>query len=465
MAEKVHPAVAGLVTKVGNVLERAMRSAACRKLLVAVSGGADSMCLLHIVAQLAEKLSIDPVVVHVNHGTRPSAAHDQSFVERMATEWGLPVQSYVVHPAGTSEAELRRVRYEAFRCTAESSGTGQLALAHNQDDLVETLLMNLLRGAGLHGFHFPDIQITGKLTLLRPLSQIPRRDILQYLDAHSIEYCTDETNDSTAATRNRIRHVLLPLLEAEFNPSVRDALVRCAAVLSTTDEYLTLQAGHELDRCAKMVRRADVLPVRWLRRRPAALQQRILRMWITQALPDAFVSFEHLKLLIHMLEDGHVRPVMLPGGSAVVCTLRALWLYNANSFEPIDPEQEPSAKLARAHCTLFDSALSEMKEHLHLERATGSVTMLNGRTVIVSTSAAPGFTVRNRLQGDRLAAGGKLKNVLIDDKIPVYVRDYLICVADERNRIVHVFGLDRLNGRIRKKLGRNSPAFHLQRQA
>ena len=193
-----------------------------RRIAVGLSGGVDSVVLLH---QLSRRQAVS--AIHVHHGLSPNADAWAKFCRRLCKRWGIPLQVRkvkVLKGRQGLEAAARLARYEAFR----TSKADCIALAHNLDDQAETVLMNLLRGAGRRGASgmAERSRLDGKL-LLRPLLGVPRKSILRYAREHGLEWIEDETNRSEALTRNFIRLRVGPLLESRF-PRWKESLARAA---------------------------------------------------------------------------------------------------------------------------------------------------------------------------------------------------------------------------------------------
>jgi len=262
--------------------EHNMFPAGTGKALVAVSGGPDSMCLLHSLNTLAEELDITLAVAHLNHGTRGADSdRDEEFVEKTAAAMGLDytagrIGRDVPPPAGpgSPEALLREARYSFLHDAAASCGASRIALGHNMDDQAETVLMRMIRGtsatgmAGIRPVHG---------SLVRPLLFTSRADITRYCEENSLEYMTDATNADQDFTRNRLRHSLIPLLEKEYNPQVRERLAGLAALLREDADFLDELAGI----AAGLLLREEtgkrlVFVMKGMRRLPGPILKRVL---------------------------------------------------------------------------------------------------------------------------------------------------------------------------------------------
>lgn len=218
--------------------------------LVGVSGGADSMCLLSLLLSVREELSLTLTVCHVNHGIRGEHADgDATFVEAFCKEQGIPcvvkqadVPAYVRETGLGTEEAARILRYRAFSEVYGEIGADKLAVAHNMEDLAETVLFRLTRGTGMRGMggirEMSTLEIGGRtLTVIRPLLSFHRSGITAYLKAQGISWREDETNRETEYGRNRIRHEVLPELNA-LNPKAVDHIAAFSEQMRQMSDYL-----------------------------------------------------------------------------------------------------------------------------------------------------------------------------------------------------------------------------------
>lgn len=225
-----------------------------KTVVVGVSGGPDSLALLHVLRQLSREFGLSLHVAHLNHGLRSAAAEeDARFVADMAARWDLPCTLGQVDvrslAAGCSLEEAARLaRYRFLAEAAAQAGAGIIAVGHNADDQAETVLMHLLRGAGVAGLRgmLPrapladyrlGLPLARPLSLERPLLSVPRREIEAYCAEHALEPRFDRSNEDLTFHRNRLRHELLPLLEG-YNPAIRGVLAHTAAVMAGEAEIL-----------------------------------------------------------------------------------------------------------------------------------------------------------------------------------------------------------------------------------
>jgi tRNA(Ile)-lysidine synthase len=303
-------------------------------LLIAVSGGADSVALARGLSQVRAAGEGRLVLAHFNHRLRGVASDgDQAFVEELAVELGVQVVVAARGGEGArgregeaaidrSEESLREARYAFLMRAADEVGARYVAMAHTADDQVETVLHNLLRGTGLAGLAgIPRLrQLTGAATLVRPLLGVTRAEILEYLSWLAKPYREDVTNQCLDYTRNRIRHELLPLLEREYNPHVRAAISRVSQLAGEADAVLDHQAGQIAQHAARQVPGGMELECTLLLHESEVLSRYVLiHAWRQQGWPLQDMGFEKWDQLLAYVRapvSGRTNPPVqtFPGG-------------------------------------------------------------------------------------------------------------------------------------------------------
>lgn len=222
------------------------------QVIAAVSGGADSVCLLHLLVRLREELHIGLSAVHVHHGIRGAEAdQDAAFTEELCKKWGVPclvvhknAPGYAARKGVSLEEAGRILRYEVFREEAERLGGAKIAVAHHRDDQVETILHNLLRGSSLKGLAGMAPVRDG---IIRPLLVCSRKEILAYLANQGLDYCEDSTNSSLDYTRNRLRSQIIPELVGEINLGAVEHIIHAGDMIGQADAYIKKAAVRELE--------------------------------------------------------------------------------------------------------------------------------------------------------------------------------------------------------------------------
>lgn len=232
-----------LETKIINILQKHLQTG--DTVIAGISGGPDSVFLLHFLKKLPSKI----VVAHVNHQLRKEAIKDASFVKKLCSPTILfapltsPIKSLSQKSKQGLEETGRKVRYEFFQKLAKKYHAKFIVTAHHADDNLETIILNFARGASLQGLTgMQEVEkIQQNTLLLRPLLQISKQQILEYLHHHKIPYCIDKSNDSLIYKRNFIRHKIVPLLK-EINPSITKTLAENTRNLREINDYLDSQA-------------------------------------------------------------------------------------------------------------------------------------------------------------------------------------------------------------------------------
>lgn len=195
------------------------------KIVIGISGGPDSVCLLDILIKIKEKSALELHVVHVNYGLRgKDSDRDEEAVEELARKHQLGLSVLKIEKLKKNEIteeNLRNIRYNFFEEIRKELNYDLIAVAHNQDDQVETFLIHLIRGAGLKGLSGMKYRSN---KLVRPLLGIPRKEILEYLKNNKLKYRTDKTNKTEMFFRNKVRNILIPQLEKKFNPNIKKTI-------------------------------------------------------------------------------------------------------------------------------------------------------------------------------------------------------------------------------------------------
>ena len=254
--------------------------------VVGVSGGADSVCLFHILRQIQKQCSFTMVALHINHGLRErSAKADEEFTKQLCQQYDIPCQSFSVdvkekaRDCGISIEEAgRNLRREIFEQFAHENGANKIALGHHRDDQAETVIFNLVRGSGLSGLcgiH----PVRG--AYIRPLLCVSKEEIEQYLSSHNMPWQIDETNASEDYTRNKIRHKAIKYLE-EINPKAQEHIANSARHVLEVEEYLQRQTQDACSRYTQVVDeglRIDAL----LAKEAPIIQKRVMRECVNNA--------------------------------------------------------------------------------------------------------------------------------------------------------------------------------------
>ena len=218
------------------------------KIVLGVSGGPDSITMLDILRQIREEFDFEIVVAHINHMIRKEAIQDEEYVKKYCEKNNIKCfvkRTDVIDIAnnkkiGTEEAG-RLVRYEFFDEVLKQTGSNKIAIAHNKNDKVETIIMHVLRGSGLSGIKGIE-PIRGNI--IRPLIECKREEIEKYCDENRLEPRIDKTNFENDYTRNKIRNIVIPYIEKELNPNIIETIDRLSEVVKKEDRYLEKVASN-----------------------------------------------------------------------------------------------------------------------------------------------------------------------------------------------------------------------------
>ena len=213
------------------------------KIIVAVSGGPDSMCLLDVLRKLKEKLKIEIVVAHVNHNIREEADSETLYIKKYCQKHNIEIyikKENVIELAKKDkiglEEEGRKVRYNFFDEVLEKTKSNKIAIAHNMNDKAETVLMNIIRGSGALGLKGIEPKRDNKY--IRPLIETERYEIEEYCKRNCLNPKHDKSNDDNTYTRNRVRNVLIPFLKENFNPNIIKGINKLSIIMTEEQNYL-----------------------------------------------------------------------------------------------------------------------------------------------------------------------------------------------------------------------------------
>ena len=213
------------------------------KIICGVSGGPDSICMLDILKDLKEELKFELIVCHINHLIREEAISDEEYVVNYCKENNIKcyvkridVKKYANNNKQGTEEAGRTVRYEFFEEILQKEGANKIAIAHNKNDKIETIIMNMLRGSGISGLK--GIEPKRENKYIRPLIETERASIEEYCEKNNLQPRIDKTNFINDCTRNKIRNVVIPYIKNEFNPNIINTMDRLSSIIEEENRYL-----------------------------------------------------------------------------------------------------------------------------------------------------------------------------------------------------------------------------------
>jgi tRNA(Ile)-lysidine synthase len=414
--------------------------------LVGVSGGPDSSALLIILSHLRKELGLTLTAAHFDHmlRSRKEAEDDRAYVEKLAKSFKVPfvtargdVARRAKKEGESIEEAARELRYRFLGAEAAKAGATAVVVGHTLDDRAETVLLHLIRGSGLDGLAAMPSRSPWPFgagpDIARPLLELTRAEIEKYCEECGIVPRQDPTNEQLIATRNRVRHELMPVLRS-FNPKVSPALTRLADAAARDVEFIDPEVNWAWARIAvhndgHVSIRRDAFSAL-----PPAVAIRVLRRAAAEvgSQPEA----EHIERMLEALEKPRSK-ISLPGGIAEIDPERVLISGGAVATAeaaPREPEtlSEVTLKVpgrARSGDWTFDAQIVEPKAALKASDAL---------VAMIAANAVEGeLTVRSRKPGDRMRPLGlrgtkKLQDILVDAKVPAAERDLIPVIADEQ---------------------------------
>jgi tRNA(Ile)-lysidine synthase len=416
--------VATLINLVRNTIRKYAMLHPPDRVLVAVSGGADSVCL----ALVLKELGYETGMAHLNHGLRGADSDaEEEFTKALAERLRVPCFSKKVQlPAGNIEAAGREARHEFLKEIANRHEFTKIALAHTQNDRVETFLLNLLRGAGPEGLVS---MAPMSERIVRPLIETGRGEIEGYLLEKNEKWRTDQTNFDLGFARNRVRHAVIPELAAAFNPKLVKTLTRTVEILQDEDAWMRALTETWLDENGTKDHGEIVIRVDRLISEPAALARRVLRQALRSAGSELQnVSFDHLEAARSLIQSGKSgKMVEIPGGIEVAREFDRLVVRRA---QPAALEYEYPLKIpGQVHIPevrrVFRAEIVESAEGQSPE----------GRVFVDAESVGACVRIRNWKPGDYYKPvglpAGKLKKLFQRARIPRSHRvNWPVVVAD-----------------------------------
>ena len=409
-----------------------------------VSGGADSVCLLHLLWRMQAEYKLRLLVVHINHGVREDAGEDARYVSQLCERLRVPfhlrevqMEEYAREHRLSSEEAGRILRYGIFeQILAEHVTDGQkgkIAVAHNGNDRAETMLFHLFRGSGLKGVS--SIQPVRE-QVVRPVLCLTRAEIEAYLHEEGLPYREDSTNAQDVYTRNKIRHHILPYAETEICQGAIAHIGELADILSETEAYMEMQTRQMYDRCVTAAGQRLEVQLEVMRTYPAVLGKRLLLLCLEELTPHRKdITGQHIANLMELLDTEGSKMISLPYGLMANKEYDRLYLgkiEEKEALKALEPE-EGQVVVPPAEVTLpggdrlfFDLLFAHEMENIPQNRYTKWFDYDK-----ITTS----LSLRRRMAGDYLTVDESLhrksvKEYMINEKIPKLQRDSLYMLAD-----------------------------------
>ena len=413
-------------TVIDSILKYNMIKAG-ERIIVAVSGGPDSICLMDVLADLSAEMDIDLVIAHYEHGLRPGEdVHETDLVRRYADSRGLPFETekaFGLSPVSSSlEEKARELRYDFLERTRQKFKAHKIAMGHNLNDQAETVLMRLLRGSGMTGLSgIPPVRDN---TIIRPLIEIGREDIIAYLEYRNLEYATDSSNNDNRFLRNKMRLELLPEL-LKYQPGLVEILGRLSDNLRDENSFFESQTDRWVDENIKQDESgAHYIDIPLLNELPSAFVRRIIRNIVKRYNKTLYaIDSDHVEAIIDLTANEKPNiPIDLPGDLVVRKEYSRL-IFTSQKTAPDGFFYEIREK--------GEYYIHEINRTLTIEEFTGEQQTLitsDADTAFLDNDLLPcPLIIRNSRPGDRFVPLGmtgkkKIKDFFIDQKIPPAIR-------------------------------------------
>lgn len=413
------------------------------KVVVACSGGPDSLALLYILSELRSYYQIELAVAHVNHMFRQESKEEALFVRLVARQLGtayyqteINVPEYIKQTGLSAEEAARIVRYRFLYQVAEEWQASKIAVGHHRDDQAETVLLHLLRGSGGKGLGAMK-RVNG--LLIRPLLAVSRQEIEAYCRLIHLQPCEDQSNQNLNFLRNRVRLELIPQLEERYNPALRSSLCRTAEIIGDEHDFILQCAQKEFlsigeERPEKVCLKHDELAKCHI-----SIQREIFRLAIEKKQGHLKgISFLHVENLIEMAMKGSVGSTLpLPGGLIAQKGYSSIELAFGRQCE-----SKPNAALPEFMLNIPGSTIvPQLGITIIAELSEDSVEApVPGQAVFDWSELQGPLVIRTRREGDRFNPLGikgskKLKEFFIDSKVPRCQRDRIPLICDRHGII------------------------------
>ena len=406
-------------------------------IVVGVSGGPDSMALLYILNEFKEKMNLRLICAHVNHNTRKETIKEEEYIREYCKKNKIIFETIKINSWGDDnfENEARSVRYNFFEELIDKYKAKYLMTAHHADDLIETILMRIVRGSTLKGYSgFSKVVNKGKYKIVRPLITLTKDEIIDFNKKNNIKYLIDSTNNEDKHTRNRYRHVILPFLKSE-NPNVHKKFIKFSETLLENSNYIDKEANKQFNR----VFQDGILYIDKFVQLDKVIQTKIIYNILEKIYGDdlLIIGDTHVELIFDLINSTKSNSIVhLPNN---IIIMKA---YNELSFNYDDE--------------IYDEYEIEINDLVNLpngkiiERVTESNDTSNYTIRLNSEDVKLPLYVRNRREGDKMIVKGlngtkKVNEIFINEKIKTTDRKTWPIVLDAEEKVVWIPGLKKSN--------------------
>ncbi len=435
-----------MLKKIKHTIQRLSLLKKGDKVLVAVSGGPDSVCLLLALYSLGKELGVKVLCAHLNHQLRGAESNkDEAYVIKLSDKLNIPilvesrdVEVFAKKNKFSIEQAARELRYDFLLGAAKEVGANKIATGHTRDDQAETVLMRLLRGAGLKGLRAipPVRKLSSNVHIIRPLIDVSKKEITSFLRRRNIKSRLDSTNKKDIFLRNKIRHNLIPYLEKHYSLKIKDILARTANNLDGDYSYLMKQQRRIFKKISSVKNNKNVtLPIKDLRTLDIALKRGVIRLAIEAVKGDLKnIDYRHWNEIEDLILKRKAKSeVHLPGGINVVKKERSIVFKRRGK----NGARHLKLKWCQAPFFLRASVSSKPPKRFSASR---KIEYFDFDKINFP------LKVRYRKPHDKIRPLGmkkykRIKDIFIDDKIKVNKRASTPIVVDAKGKIAWICGV------------------------
>lgn len=410
------------------------------RVIVGVSGGADSVCLLFVLSELQKEIPFEMAAVHVNHGLRGEAADaDEAYVKKLCTSLGVSLYSYyenveliAKNRKQSTEEAGREVRRSYFESTMKSCNANKIALAHHKNDNAETLLFHLARGTGLRGLGGMK-PVRG--AYIRPFLCVTRAEIESYLREKGIEYREDATNATDEYTRNRIRNHVIPFLEKEVNPASVFHMGETMEQLQLVQDYMEGQVSEAFAACVKEVDEAAVIQEESFCKLHAAIKQLVIKeLMIRMSGAEKDIEQIHVQAVLDLFEKQVGRQLDLPYQLQAKRVYEGIKILKKQEHISEEIQYDIPVKVGNQGTIFYEGQVLQYRIFEN-EKENENPVQKSGKCYFDCDIIQNGLIVRTRRPGDYITIHPdgrtqKLKSFFVNEKVPQEIRDRVLLLAD-----------------------------------
>ncbi len=411
------------------------------KVLIAVSGGIDSVALLYILKNLSMKMDIECYAAHLDHSIREDSHLDAKFVEEFCCNIDTPlfvekIDIPNIRSSGNLEETARNIRYDFLERSARSFGCKVVATGHTANDRAETFLFNLMRGSGEKGLcSLKPVRYSSNIRIVRPLIDVTRDDLIKYAKEHNLSYREDSTNQDKNYSRNYIRHEILSRVKERFTNEAILSICRASDILAMDDEYLDSEANKVIKRFTERVKELNynslsggyVFLISDLRDLDSAILFRLLRSSLYKLSTKSYISFANLDSIVTAINE-YVSSwaIDLPDGINV--TISSELIRIGKQWLPTEQFELSFNKSGKYFIEQLNLVI--VVERIDSPKQWELTAASNDSAYFSPDVLKQSILVRKRKEGDKILPFGmkgrkKVHDVLIDYKVPVWDRNFI----------------------------------------